>query len=180
MIVIIGGGISGLALAHQLAERGRPFVLLEASARVGGVIRSGRVEGHLLEWGPQRGRLTREFAGLVDDLGHPRPAHHGPAGLPLYVYRNGRLRRVPFSVGEFLRSDILSWRGKLRLLLEPFTAAARDDEAVADFFVRKIGAKPTRTWPDPCMAACTRPTLSRWSSACRCDTCSASSMSAAA
>jgi protoporphyrinogen/coproporphyrinogen III oxidase len=139
MIVIIGGGISGLALAHQLAARGAPFLLLEATDRVGGVIRSGRVGGHLLEWGPQRGRLTREFADLVDDLGIRDELIRAPTDLPLYVYRRGRLRHVPFSIGGFLRSDILSWPGKFRILLEPFTAAARDDEAVADFFIRKIG-----------------------------------------
>jgi protoporphyrinogen/coproporphyrinogen III oxidase len=139
MIVIIGGGISGLALAHQLGTRGEPFLLLEASPRVGGVMRSGRVEGHLLEWGPQRGRLTREFSALVDELGIRGELIKAPTDLPLYVYRKGRLRRVPFSIGAFLASDILSWPGKLRILLEPFTAAARDDEAVADFFTRKIG-----------------------------------------
>jgi protoporphyrinogen/coproporphyrinogen III oxidase len=139
MIVIAGGGISGLALAHQLARRGRRFLLLESSGRVGGVMRSGRVEGHLLEWGPQRGRLTREFAALVDDLGIRDELITSPPGLPLYVFRSGRLRRVPFSPLAFLRSDILSLRGKLRLLAEPFTAAARDDEAVADYFIRKIG-----------------------------------------
>jgi protoporphyrinogen/coproporphyrinogen III oxidase len=139
MIVIAGGGISGLALAHQLEARGRQFQLLEASDRVGGVMRSGRVEGHLLEWGPQRGRLTREFEALVDDLGIRDQLIRAPKDLPLFVYRDGRLRRVPFSIPAFLRSDILSVRGKLRLLLEPFTAAARDDEAVAEFFTRKIG-----------------------------------------
>jgi protoporphyrinogen/coproporphyrinogen III oxidase len=139
MIVIAGGGISGLALAHQLDARGRQFQLLEASDRVGGVMRSGRVEGHLLEWGPQRGRLTREFEALVDDLGIRDQLIRAPKDLPLFVYRDGRLRRVPFSIPAFLRSDILSVRGKLRLLLEPFTAAARDDEAVAEFFTRKIG-----------------------------------------
>lgn len=139
MIVIIGGGISGLALAHELHARDRPFVLLEASGRVGGVMRSGRVDGHLLEWGPQRGRLTREFAALVDDLGIGDELIRAPAGLPLFVYRSGRLRRVPFSIGAFLTSDILSFAGKLRVLLEPLTAGPRDDEAVADFFIRKIG-----------------------------------------
>jgi protoporphyrinogen/coproporphyrinogen III oxidase len=139
MIVIIGGGISGLALAHELEARGRPFVLLESSSRVGGVMRSGRVEGHLLEWGPQRGRLTREFEALVDQLGLRQELIIAPDDLPLFVFRKGKLRRVPFSIPAFITSDILSLRGKLRLLLEPFTAAADDDEAVADFFTRKIG-----------------------------------------
>ncbi|HSJ09962.1 MAG TPA: protoporphyrinogen oxidase, partial [Longimicrobiales bacterium] len=139
MIAIIGGGISGLALAHRLAAQGRDFVLLEASSRVGGVMRSGRVDGHLLEWGPQRGRLTTDFAALVDDLGLRDRLITSPPDLPLFVYRNGALRTVPFSPGAFLRSDILSLRGKLRLLAEPFTGAARDDESVADYFTRKIG-----------------------------------------
>lgn len=139
MIAIVGGGISGLALAHQLAARGRPFVLLESSDRVGGVMRSGRVDGHLLEWGPQRGRMTTDFAALVDDLDLRDQVITAPPGLPLFVFVRGRLRRVPFSPGAFLRSDILTTRGKLRLLFEPLTAAPRDDESVADFFTRKIG-----------------------------------------
>lgn len=139
MNVIIGGGISGLALAHQLAARGRPFVLLEETGRVGGVMRSGRVNGHLLEWGPQRGRLTAEFTALVDELGLRGQLITAPAGLPLYVFRRGKLRRVPFSIPEFFRSDLLTWPGKLRIALEPLSGAARDDETVADFFTRKIG-----------------------------------------
>lgn len=139
MIVIIGGGISGLALAHHLSERGTPHVVLEASSRVGGVMRSGRVEGHLLEWGPQRGRLTREFAGLVDGYGIRQDLITAPSDLPLFVFRRGKLRQVPFSVGAFLRSDLLPWSSKLRLTLEPLTAGARDDESVADYFIRKIG-----------------------------------------
>jgi oxygen-dependent protoporphyrinogen oxidase len=139
VIAIIGGGISGLALAHELASRGRPFVLLESAARAGGVIRSGRVDGHVLEWGPQRARLTPTFAQLVTDLDLGSQLITAPRDLPLYVFRNGALRRVPFTARDFLASDILSWRGRLRLLLEPFTTAARDDETVADLLTRKLG-----------------------------------------
>lgn len=139
MIVIVGGGISGLTLAHQLALRGRPFLLLEASARVGGVIRSGRVAGHLLEWGPQRARLTGDFAQLVDELGLRDRLITAPRDLPLFVFARGRLRRVPFSPGAFIRSDILTPRGKLRLLLEPLTAAPNEQESVEHFFTRKLG-----------------------------------------
>jgi protoporphyrinogen/coproporphyrinogen III oxidase len=149
MIVIIGGGISGLALAHHLAARGEPYVLLEASPRVGGVMRSGYVQGHLLEWGPQRGRLTKDFAELVDEYGIRNQLITAPTDLPLYVYSRGKLRRVPFSIGDALTSDILPWSAKLRMGLEPFTAAARDDEAVADYFTRKLGREAYETLVGP-------------------------------
>lgn len=139
MIVIAGGGISGLTLAHHLARAGRDFLLLESTPRVGGVMRSGRVQGHLLEWGPQRARLTRDLAELVTELDIADQLVTAPPGLPLFVYVRGRLRRVPFSPAAFLRSDVLSARGKLRLLLEPLTSPARGAESVADFFTRKIG-----------------------------------------
>lgn len=139
MIVIVGGGISGLTLAHHLARTGREFVLLESSARVGGVMRSGRIGGHLLEWGPQRTRLTNDFAALVDELDLCDQLITAPRGLPLFVFDRGRLRPVPFSPSAFVRSDILSVRGKLRLLLEPLTSRAQDGESVEALFTRKLG-----------------------------------------
>jgi protoporphyrinogen/coproporphyrinogen III oxidase len=64
-------------------------------------MRSGRVDGHLLEWGPQRGRLTREFAALVDELGirDELITRRRPAALRLPQRRPAR---VPFSIGAFM------------------------------------------------------------------------------
>ena len=139
MIGIIGGGLTGLAIAHHLVGRGVPHVLLEAADRPGGVIRSGRVEGHLLEWGPQRTRMVGLVGELVRELGLQDQVITAPPGLPLWVYRRSKLRRVPFSVGDFVRSDLLSWPAKLRVLLEPFTGGPDDTERVARFFTRKLG-----------------------------------------
>lgn len=139
MVVIVGAGITGLALAHELARRGAEFVVLEAAAEPGGVIRTVEVEGRLLEAGPQRARLTPQFRALVRELGLDGELVAAPPGLPLYVYRAGRLRRVPFSLGDALRTDLVSWRGKARILLEPFTAGARTGESVAEFLTRKFG-----------------------------------------
>lgn len=139
MIAIIGGGLTGLALGYELARRGTPHVVLEASARPGGVIRSGRIQGHLLEWGPQRARLTQGLAELVELLGLQDQLINAPAGLPLFVFSRGKLRLVPFSASDFLRSDIFSVRGKLRILFEPLTAGPHPQERVADLFTRKVG-----------------------------------------
>ncbi|HEX2167902.1 MAG TPA: protoporphyrinogen oxidase [Longimicrobiales bacterium] len=149
MIVIIGGGISGLSLAHHLALSGREYVLLESSDRVGGVMRSGRVQGRLLEWGPQRTRLTREIASLIDELGLRDQLITAPPGLPLFVFARGQLRPVPFSPAAFLRTDIMSLRGKLRLLLEPLSSRARNDESVEALFTRKLGREAYETLAGP-------------------------------
>lgn len=139
VVAIVGAGITGLVLAHELARRGVDFVVLESAGRVGGVIRSAVVDGHLLEWGPQRSRLIGPLAALVKELGLEDQVILAPTGLPLLVYAAGRLRTVPFSAGAWLTGDLLSAGGKVRALLEPFTAGPRDQESVAAYFTRKLG-----------------------------------------
>ncbi len=139
MIGIVGGGLSGLALGLALRERGVDVVVLEGDERAGGVIRSSQVEGRVLDHGPQRARLSPEVKALVTQLGLTERILEAPPELPLYVFRKGRLRAVPFNVPEFLRSDLLSLRGRARVLLEPVTGGVDDDETVGAFFRRKLG-----------------------------------------
>jgi oxygen-dependent protoporphyrinogen oxidase len=146
---IVGAGITGLTLAHYLGERGVDAVAYEAAAEPGGVIRSERVDGRVLEHGPQRTRLTPEIEALVDACGLRSDLRTADTDLPLYVYADGRLRLVPFSPREFLSTDLLSVRGKLRLLAEPLTDGARDDETAADYFVRKFGSEAYHNLVEP-------------------------------
>lgn len=139
MIAIVGAGITGLTLAHELARRGRDFVILEAAQEPGGVMRSFVVQGHLLEPGPQRTRLTSQFGALVDELGLRDELITAPPGLPLYVFRDGKLRKVPFSLRDAFATNLISWPGKARVLLEPLMRGSKGDESVADFLVRKFG-----------------------------------------
>ena len=136
---IVGGGITGLALAHYLRDTPVEVVLLEASESVGGVIASERVDGRLLEFGPQRTRLTDEIESLVDDLDLRDDLIFADDDLPIYVYRDGRLREVPTSIPAFLRTDLLSWRAKFRLLGEPLSEPATVEESPAEIFSRKFG-----------------------------------------
>ncbi|MEX2472891.1 MAG: protoporphyrinogen oxidase [Gemmatimonadota bacterium] len=139
MIVVVGGGITGLALGRRLEEAGEDFVILEASSRVGGVIRSAEVSGRVLDWGPQRTRLAPPMAALIEDLDLADELVTAPKGLDLFVYRAGKLRVVPFDVGAFLRSDIVSVGAKLRMLAEPLRAGPDPRERVSTFFRRKLG-----------------------------------------
>jgi oxygen-dependent protoporphyrinogen oxidase len=148
VIAVVGAGISGLALGWELARFGEPFVILEASGRVGGVIRSAEAEGRILDWGPQRLRLTKKVAELVTALSLDRELLVAP-DLPLHVYARGRLRTVPFSLLGFATTDALSSSAKLRALVEPLTGGARPEETVADYFTRKLGREFYETLAGP-------------------------------
>jgi protoporphyrinogen/coproporphyrinogen III oxidase len=119
VIVIVGGGISGLALGLELRKAGLPYVILEAAPRVGGVIGTRMAPDGRLELGPQRLRATAEIQPFLGELGgHRRPSPE----LPLLVARHGRLHPVPLSPMEAIRSPVVSTRGKLRAAFEPLAS----------------------------------------------------------
>jgi oxygen-dependent protoporphyrinogen oxidase len=148
MIAVVGGGSSGRALGWELARLGESCVVLAASGRAGGVSRSAAVEGRVVDWGPQRLRLTRKVSELVTALSLDRELLVAPP-LPLHVYARGRLRRVPFSLLGFATTDALSPAAKLRTLFEPLTAGARPQESVAEYFTRKLGREFYETLAGP-------------------------------
>lgn len=142
MIAIVGAGISGLSVAHELDRRGTDFRVLEARERPGGVMWTRQVDGRPLDVGPQRTRLTAEVRSLVEELGLEDEVLEAPPDLPLFVYRGGRLREVPFTLEAAASTDALSWSEKLGALREPLTRGIRPDETAADFFIRKFGRGP--------------------------------------
>lgn len=137
--MVVGGGITGLVLCHELQRRGAEVRLLEERDRPGGVIGSVEREGRVLELGPQRTRLTASVHGLVRELELADELVEAPAGLPLFVYRDGGLRPVPTDLRQFIGTDLLSWPGKLRLLLEPLTGGLRGGESVGAYLERSVG-----------------------------------------
>ena len=149
MIVVVGAGITGLAIGHELLESGVDFIILEASDRVGGVIHSGKMGGHVLDWGPQRGRLTPDFRERVSKFGLDDELLVAEADLGLLIYHDGGLRRVPLSIPEMFTTNALSLRGATRVLLEPITAGPRDNERVDAYFRRKVGSEAYDTLVGP-------------------------------
>ncbi len=145
---IVGGGITGLALTHYLAERGIDSITLEASEEPGGVISTETVDGHVLEVGPQRMRKTpgvvelAEEAGVVDEFVEAREEQ-------LYVYADGDLDKAPLSVSAFFETDLLSWPGKIRMVAEPLTRQGMEQETAADLFVRKFGREAYEKFVGP-------------------------------
>ncbi len=138
---IVGGGITGLTVTHALRAQDVTVNTFEAAGRPGGVIRSETVDGMCLEYGPQRIRATPAVRTLIDELGLADTVQEGDPDAPLYVYADGALRTVPRSVKAFLRTDLLSWRAKLRLLREPFVPSGPTDGSAKEYFEAKFGAE---------------------------------------
>jgi len=135
---IVGAGITGLALTHHLRERGVDVLTLEARPEAGGVIQSRRVGDRTVEVGPQRMRATPGVSELAAAAGVESDLITADDG-PIYVYADGELREGPTSVQAFVRTSLLSWPAKLRLLAEPLTRPGLPQETVAEVFSRKFG-----------------------------------------
>jgi oxygen-dependent protoporphyrinogen oxidase len=150
-VVVIGAGVSGLAVAFEIAERAkrleRPLELmcLDGADCAGGHIRTSREDGFQYEWGPT-GFLDNapETLALVRRLGLDEemlPANE--AAGQRFLYRGGKLHPLPMSPGAFLRSPIISPLGKLRLAGELFVPKGPpvEDETVHGFASRRIGVE---------------------------------------
>ncbi|MDX1763760.1 MAG: protoporphyrinogen oxidase [bacterium] len=148
-VVIVGGGISGLAAAFAIKtgaeQRGAPLslTLLESEARLGGKIWSIRDEGFLCEWGPN-GFLDNKplTLDLCKELGAShRLLRSRDEARKRFIYAKGRLHQLPESPPAFFTSNLLSLRGRLRIIGELWARKAPEgvDETLADFARRRLG-----------------------------------------
>ncbi len=154
-IVIVGGGISGLATAWQirrLAPDIGEIVLLESSSQVGGTARTIEREGYLLETGPNGFLDSRASAlDLCKQVGlEAELVRAAPAAKNRYVFLGDHLRPIPLGPWEFLKSDLLPFLAKLRVVAERFVPARKDDadETIFDFGTRRIGKQATEVLLD--------------------------------
>jgi len=147
---VVGAGLSGLVRTRTLVAHGEDVVLFEESDRAGGVVRSERRDGYLLELGPNTVRPTPELSSLVDELGLADETLLADARLPRYVDFGGRLHPLPMSPGALLGTKLLSTRGKLRILREPFVRRGDPSkESIRDFFARRLGPEIADRFVEP-------------------------------
>ncbi len=172
-VAVVGGGISGLSAAYELHRRNTPFVLIEKSERLGGVIRTEQAGGFTIDAGPDSIVTQKPAAiALCRELG--LAARLIPTRTPrtAYVVRDGVLHPlppgsvfgIPTGIGPLAAQRLLSWRGRLRLGLELLAPRNRGnparkspeeisrDESIAAFFRRRFGAEATDYLAEPLLA----------------------------
>src|SRR5688572_1471122 len=176
-VVIIGGGITGLAAAHRLLERSQELqdpiqvTLLESGSRLGGIVETSERDGFLLERGPdsfisekpQALELAKRL-GLASRLLETNENHRRS-----FIVRRGRLLPVPEGfhllapgrLWPFITSGIFSWPGKARMAMDLLLPrrnvngnAGRDtdstgDESLAQFVRRRLGREALERMAQP-------------------------------
>jgi len=150
-VAVVGAGIAGLAAALTLIDAGRDVLVLEQEALPGGLAQSDADGEWIFPRGPQSFLPSaRHLAALVARLGLSDRVVHATGAHRRFIYRD-RLHEVPSNPLRFATSRLLSARGKLRVMAEPFASAAgaSDEESVSDFFTRRIGAEATRALVAP-------------------------------
>ncbi len=141
-VALIGAGITGLTAAFELKQRGVDCVVFEASDRVGGVIRTVRDDGFLIECGPNSILDTHPDLGkLISRLDlDTEKEGSSPTASNRFIVRDGKSIALPASPPALIQSKAFSARAKLRLLKEPFIKSkSTEAESLADFVVRRLG-----------------------------------------
>jgi oxygen-dependent protoporphyrinogen oxidase len=159
-VAVVGGGVTGLVAAFRLAEAAEKdaklFIdIIDASHRLGGKILTERIDGFLVEGGPDT-FLVRKPEGIalckelglegrvIPTNGHRRRSFVAHGGR-LHELPDGMSGLVPSRIAPLFRSSVLSPWGKLRAAAEPFVkrrpAEDEAEESVASFVRRRLGTQ---------------------------------------
>lgn len=141
-VIVVGGGISGLRAAGVLKSLGYQVRLFEASDRVGGWIRTRRIDGFLCEYAA--GGALPAPNGVLD-VCHELGVAVEEANDSLknrWLIDGEQMVLVPRTPQGLLRSKLLSRRAKLRLMMEPVARKSKgEDESVYAFLARRFGSE---------------------------------------
>jgi len=169
-VIIIGGGIAGLAAAVQLKAGAKSHgktidvLLLEKSSRVGGKILTEKHDGFLIEGGPDSFLPEKVWTvNLAKHLGlgpEMLPSNDQFKGTYIYSQRmlhslpEGVMLMVPTMFGPMAKSRLISWPGKIRMGMELFMPKRKavEDESLASFVTRRLGRECLEKIAEPLVA----------------------------
>ena len=141
--LIIGGGLSGLTVAHKLRLQApeHRFLLLEKNGSTGGVIRTNRENGFISEIGPH-GFLDncQESKDILAETGLDRECVKAPLiDFVRYVYLRGKLQCIPQTPKKITFAPLISWKDKFRVLGEWFQPPLEGEPTVAKWVNHRFG-----------------------------------------
>jgi oxygen-dependent protoporphyrinogen oxidase len=163
-VVIIGGGISGLSAAYYLNKEGVRPVIVERAPRLGGVIKTERLHGCIVEGGPDSFMAAKPWCSeLIREVGLGDEVINSNDHLrKTWILRDGRLvpmpdglmMMVPTKIMPLVTTPLLSWRCKIRMGLEMLRkpSGPRPDRSVHDFIVDHYGEEALDYLAEPLLA----------------------------
>jgi oxygen-dependent protoporphyrinogen oxidase len=169
-IIIIGGGIAGLAAAVHLKAGAKAHgktvdvLLLEKSNRIGGKFLTEKHDDFLIEGGPDSFLPEKVWTvNLAKHLGlgpEMLPSNDQFKGTYIYSQRmlhslpEGVMLMVPTMFGPMAKSRLISWPGKIRMGMELFIPKRRadEDESLASFVTRRLGRECLEKIAEPLVA----------------------------
>ncbi|RII17713.1 Protoporphyrinogen oxidase [Streptomyces sp. YIM 130001] len=146
-VVVVGGGIAGLAAAHRLLDTGARVTVLEASDRLGGKLHADRIAGVRIDLGAESMLARRpEAVGLAREVGLA-DALQAPATASASLWTRGALRPMPkghvmgVPGDPEVLADVLSPEGLDRIAQEPGLPPTEvgDDIAVGSYVAERMG-----------------------------------------
>jgi oxygen-dependent protoporphyrinogen oxidase len=166
-VIVVGGGISGLSAAYDLARAGVECLVLEKQPRLGGVIQTNSWEGCVLEGGPDSFISSKpEALALIRELGLENEViGSNDHQRTTYIVKHGRLvplpegvmMIVPTRVMPMVKSSLLGWGTKIRMGLELFRSPAPkdhlpQDRSVAEFVTDHFGQETLDYLAEPLLS----------------------------
>ncbi len=141
-IVIIGGGISGLALGAYIKDGGFNSIILEKDDRVGGKIKTQQRDGFTFDIGANTTSTNIALEELVKILGiDDQVIRPGDKAGKRYILKKNKLKKVSPKPKDILFSNLLSLGAKWQLFTERYKKPKEEfeDESVGAFFERRFG-----------------------------------------
>ena len=144
-VIVIGGGISGLATAWYLAKSGLSVQVWEKSHHCGGKIKTDNINGFQTE---QAASMVMNFKPEVDNFFNETGLQSLKSQRLLnsesqrYLIQQGKLQALPMTIHKLFLSSLWSHSGKLKLLMEPFISkGSNPNESVSEFITRRFGSE---------------------------------------
>jgi len=151
-VLVVGGGISGLAIATSLVRQGISVEVWESNSRPGGKIETD-TDSH--------GYVTERAANMVMNF-RPEVNHFIEQSnlvakksvlAPIvrrHVMHDDKLVAISTKLTGMINSPMWSLPGKLRLLAEPFVRkGGHEDETVSEFITRRVGREVLENAMEP-------------------------------